>query len=437
MALLRSRLVWLLFGLVLLGAGLTGWYLWPRGPRPPVLKLEGIDPRVVEALKKAQAAVEARPRSAQAWGDLGELLVASDLYAEGLVCLRQAERLEPTEVRWPYLQGFALLLYDPDAAVAPLTRATQVDPRAITPRLRLAETLLDRDDLDGAEKLFRAILDRSPDNARARLGLGLILQRRDNWADSVPQLEKAAGSPFARKTANAALAVSHLRLGDTVTAERHRREADDAPRDPGWPDTYRDSIQALRVSLPARIDHADGLLAQEQFEPAIQLLQEVLAEQPTSDEARLKLAQAYIRAGDPGAAKKELHKLVTDYPDLPDGHFLLGMVLLQWTKGSEADAEGEFRKAIELRPGFAMAHYNLGRCLQQQGKLGPARQAYEDALRHRPQLIIGHLSLARLLRDQGDRPAAREHLQQVLRLQPDEPEAKKLLAEEDRRPDGK
>jgi tetratricopeptide (TPR) repeat protein len=434
----QGRLFWLVLAVVAILVALVGWFLWPtRPPVPPVLKLDGVDPRVVAALQKARSAVELSPRSARVWGELGELLFANDFYTESLDCLRQAERLEPGEIRWPYLQGLALLLSEPDAAVAPLTRAVRGDPRGLAPCLRLAETLLERDTPDEAERLFRSVLDQDPENPRALLGLGLIAQRRDRWAESQPLLLEAAKSPFARKAAHTALAVAALRLHDEAAAERHRQEAEDAPRDPAWPDPYLDNLPTNRMSLTARIDFADRLLAQQKYGQAIEILREILEDHPGADEGRLKLAQVYIRAGQYGLAEKELRRLTTEHPDLADGRFLLGMVLLQGRKGlagadqskNEGEAETEFRRAIELRPGFALAYYNLGRCLQQQGKAEPARRAYEDALRHRPQLVIGHVALARLLRDQGERDAARGHLLQALRVQPDDPEAKKLLGE--------
>ena len=410
----------------MIGLVLGGWHFRrTQPPQPPTLVLEGIDPDVAIALRRASGEVETHPRSAQAWGTLGELLFANDFYTESLVCLGQAEAIEPSEVSWPYLQGLVLLFRDPPAAVAPLTRAAQRNPKALVPSLRLAETLLAQDDLSGAEPLFRTVLDLEPSSQRALLGLGLLAQRQGRWADSVPLLEKAIPGPYAAKAAHTALAVAHLRLENLPAADRHRREAEGVPRDVAWPDPYFESIDRLRMGLSARVDRVDRLLAYRQFGPAFELLQEILTDHPESDEARLELAQTFIHVGKWNEAERELRRLIADHPAPAATRFLLGMVLLQ--KKNPREAETEFRRAIELQPSLAMAYFNLGRCLEQQDKKEEATKAYRDSLRYRPQLVEGHVALARLLREKGDHRSGRAHLQQAIRLQPTDPLIKQAM----------
>src|SRR5437660_2634930 len=77
----------LLLGATLLVAG-TAYFTWHRGTpsrqiasevaiiEPPTLELEGVDPAVVRAIETARAAVKQSPRSGQAWGQLGKVLLA-------------------------------------------------------------------------------------------------------------------------------------------------------------------------------------------------------------------------------------------------------------------------------------------------------------------------------------------------------------------------
>lgn len=424
----------LLLGALAAGAMLTlaaagWWFFWPASPPgPPALVLDGVDAAVAAELRRAQADVEASPQSPRRWGNLGSLLLANDFHDEALECLRRAEQLDPNDDTWPYLQGMALLFRGSSSAATSFTRAARLRPGEPAPRLRLAELLLARDDLDPAEEAFRQVLALKPGNPRALLGLGLIAQRRGRWADSLDPLEKAVASPFAAKAAHAALAAAHLRLKDAAAAERHRQAAEESATDTAWPDPYLEPIDALRMGLTARIDRVDGLLAQQAVGPALRLLEELLAEHPSSDEGRLRLAQALIRSGSNDRAEQELRRLTADHPRLPEGPFLLGVLLLQ--RGAYAEAEVELRRAVGLRPGFAMAHYNLGRCLEGQSRKDAARDSYRAAVGHRPQLVPAHVGLARVLREQGDRAAAREHLEQAIRLQSSDPPTKMLLEEE-------
>src|SRR5437868_5647204 len=121
----RAGRVLLLGALALVGSALltgAGGYLWYQStaPRPPALDLEGKDPAIVAAVQEARTAVLQASRSARAWGQLGMVLAAHQFTAEANACFAQAERLNPKEPRWPYYQGVALSLGDPEAAIPKL-----------------------------------------------------------------------------------------------------------------------------------------------------------------------------------------------------------------------------------------------------------------------------------------------------------------------------
>src|SRR5262249_24283005 len=66
-------------------------------------------------------------------------------------------------------------------------------------------------------------------------------------------------------------------------------------------------------------------------------------------------------------------------PDLAQAHYHLGVALRE--QGKWAEAEAPYRKAIELKPDYAEAHCNLGEILQRKGRfteaLAPRRRAHE------------------------------------------------------------
>src|SRR5262245_2511579 len=129
------------------GGGLGGWWLWQRqrAPEPPAVDLGGVDPAVTAAIETARAKVRQSPRSAAAWGLLGQVLVAHDFRADALTCFAEAERFDPRDPRWPHYQGLTLYLGDPNAALPKLRRAVELcgdNPAA--PRLVLAEALLNQ-----------------------------------------------------------------------------------------------------------------------------------------------------------------------------------------------------------------------------------------------------------------------------------------------------
>ena len=114
----RYLLLALLGGAVLLGA----WW-WHSRPAVPDLPLDGADPAVVAAVRRAQEEVRREPRSADAWGRLGMVLSANHLPEPAAGAFAQAAALAPQDERWPYLHGLALLPLDPTAALPFLRRA--------------------------------------------------------------------------------------------------------------------------------------------------------------------------------------------------------------------------------------------------------------------------------------------------------------------------
>ncbi len=124
---------------------------------------------------------------------------------EAKPCLAQAEELDPTDPRWPYLQGWGDLLNHPEEAAPCFERAVARcganTGRAETARLRLAQTLLDRGDGGAAAVHFRALLD-SPNAAPlAHLGLGSVALNTGDLDVAVMHLDIAKESPLSRKRA--------------------------------------------------------------------------------------------------------------------------------------------------------------------------------------------------------------------------------------------
>src|SRR5438034_11634100 len=138
-----------------------GWYLWDwyAAPAPPAVSFADADPVVADVLSAARQEVRRKPRSAAAWGRLGQLLRAHGYKPESNLCFAQAERLDPKDPRWPYLQGISLRSDDPEAAIGHLRRAVALGgsvPDALP--LGLAEVCLQQRILDEAEQHFRQVL---------------------------------------------------------------------------------------------------------------------------------------------------------------------------------------------------------------------------------------------------------------------------------------
>src|SRR5262249_37770221 len=243
-------------------------------------------------------------KSAPAWGKLGMVMFAHDYHREALVCLARAEELDAGEVRWPYYQGMILAGERPEEAVTALERAAARAGGDLTPHLRLAETLLNLDRLDEAERHFRDVLRVRADHPRALLGVGLLLWRRGDLKSALAPLERAAESPQAQRAARNSLAAVHQQLGHAGEAARLPAKRARLGKDQPWPDPLMAQVVDLQTGTRARLNQVNTLLNANQVREALALISQVLRDDPNSELVYLALARAYLQARDFASAEQ-------------------------------------------------------------------------------------------------------------------------------------
>jgi tetratricopeptide (TPR) repeat protein len=425
----RRRVWWAaLAGAAVLVVAATCWYLWNwyGAPEPPPVSFVDVDPAVVEAVEAARREVRWHPRSAAAWGRLGQLLLAHGFKPESKACFARAERLDPKDPRWPYLQGLNLRSDDPEAAALCLRRAVALCAKGPdAPELLLAEVCLQQGNLDDAERHFRHVLGRDADDARACLGLGRLALERGNPHDGLEHLRRSASSRLAPKASRALLAQAYHQLGDAAASDWERAAADDLPDDPPWPDPFLEETHALMVGKQARLARLQTLHRQGRDAEARALARQLEDDYP--DVYWLVEGRGQMTRGDFAAAERALSKAVELAPESVDARFDLGTVLFeQRNYPAAADC---FRKVIELEPGYGPAYQRLGRCLVIQGDRAEARRAFQAAVRYVPQHAEARRELGGLLAREGRVAEAVTQLRQALRLQPGDAKAKELLEE--------
>ncbi len=268
----RGGIFWLLLvlALFLTGGAAAGWWWWRRPavvtPTPPMPENIG-DPELRKAVEEARARVQEKPQSADAWSDLGLLLLGHQCYAEADICFAQASLLDSGNARWPYYRSMTAARLDPDQILPFLREAEQradslPEAHRTVLRLRLAETLLERGDMAEAESLFRAEWQSHPDNERAALGLGEVaLARGDDQTAArllSPLTQHREGPQYARKKATLQMAILCRRTGDQAAAERYDRILTTMAADVDWKDPFADSVhdyQAGEVTAKQQIVH--------------------------------------------------------------------------------------------------------------------------------------------------------------------------------------
>jgi tetratricopeptide (TPR) repeat protein len=142
---------------------------------------------------------------------------------------------------------------------------------------------------------------------------------------------------------------------------------------------------------------------------------------PADFDALLALALGQHRAGRLDEAAAAYQQMLLLWPDVPELHINLGVVLKN--QGKLDEAAEQYRQALALGPNLADAHNNLGNILRQQGKLDQAAARFEQAIALRPDYAEAHNNLGVIFWHQNKLDEAVARYQQALALKPNFAEA--------------
>jgi tetratricopeptide (TPR) repeat protein len=417
---------WVAFA-VLIIAALVAFQIWRvTAPPPTVVNTRGFDPVIAAAITDTRKAVLRSPRSADARGRMGMVLLAHQLRAESSLFFAQASAFAPRDPRWPYLLGVAQLVDNPMAAVTNLEHAAGLfSDRESAPRLKFADTLLSLGRVDEAEAQYRQVAQREPNSAAAALGLAKVANARERFSDAANFLSAAMQDPTTRRAAHRLLINVNQRLGRASEAEQLARTLADLPNDNPVPDSTLEAVEQFKTGEQVWLDQADEWIKTGRAAEAARLLEKAVATYPKSDRAMFFLGRARARLGDVAGAEKILTRAVEVAPSSVEAQMQLGALRLN--QGRARAAQPCFRAALQAKPNLPEAWFNLGLSLGTDViNRAECIAAFREAIRLKPNLIEAYLGLAVALRADGQNQAAADELQRALELQPPEPLRRRL-----------
>jgi tetratricopeptide (TPR) repeat protein len=385
--------------------------------------LSRVDPPVQEQMRERFAALalkreEARtPVSelAEAYGELGKLLLAAKLVDLAEPCFRNAQALAPRDSRWPYFLGH---VYKTDGAVQHATtafaRASELRPGDVPALIWLAEMHLVAGRPGDAAPLFGRAIDMEPRNLAARFGLGRTALAQQDYAAAASHLEGVLALEARAANVHYPLALAYRALGDKAKAEAHLRQRGDfeiLPADP--------LMEELRESLRSGISYeirgtrafnsGDWKTAATEFRLGLEL-------EPSNPALKHKLGTALHMLGDVHGARAEWEDIVRTSPDYVRAQYSLG-VLLE-SEGRHQEAIARYAAAVAREPDYAEAHVRLAELMRVAGRLEQAVAHYDRALALDPRASEAALGRALTLVRLGRYGDARDRLQDALRAGP-------------------
>jgi putative PEP-CTERM system TPR-repeat lipoprotein len=231
------------------------------------------------------------------------------------------------------LAGLALSSGDYASAAGAARRSVEAAPDLPESKVIEALAILGQGKLDEAEASFNAILEQHPDHLDAHLGLADVRLRRGDPAGAHAIIERMSNAAPGNVKLQLNLAGIERLLGRSAQAEtRLKRVLADNPANPdarvALADHYlaehlpQSALELLQGGSPAAAPETPIELAMARAEIALDRpadaaarLQTVLKQNPGSVPARLLLADAHARNGQPDLATQQADKAVEIAPN--------------------------------------------------------------------------------------------------------------------------
>ena len=279
-----------------------------------------------------------------------------------------------------------------------------------------ADAARDANRLEEAESLYKKALALRPDWSEGWWSLGTIEYDRSAYADAVYAFEKLTALVPKNGNAYVMFGLSEFELGRDVPALQHLEKGASLGLD--------QNINLRYVAL-----YHVGIVRQRlgRFQAAQETLEQLCLQGVQSDALASTLgmvllrmrskeppppgsqdAEVVTRVGHAGClagqkkfdeAKKELTAVVGEHPEYPNIHYALGIVLLEASDLSGANAE--FKEEIKNNPADIVSRLQIAAAMYKTDSAGGVPYA-EEAVRLAPQQPFGHYLLGMLLLDVDD-----------------------------------
>jgi tetratricopeptide (TPR) repeat protein len=157
-----------------------------------------------------------------------------------------------------------------------------------------------------------------------------------------------------------------------------------------------------------------ALLEQYKAKEAAESFTRALSIKPDLLIARINLSIALYYLPDANSAKGEAEKALTQDPNAPQPHYILGLIARAQNRFD--DAIGEFQKVLKIDPDDVGANINAGQIWAQQKKYPEATAAFRSAINSEPYNETALYNLGLLLTRTGHKEEGQSVLQKFQRL---------------------
>ncbi|NNM26829.1 MAG: tetratricopeptide repeat protein [Phycisphaerales bacterium] len=354
----------------------------------PAPDLSGMEAALVRRINELRGEVAANPGSAEAWGQLAIGLEVHGMIEDAIPCYREAGRLDPTDVRWPYFEGIANAVGNQDASLELFLRALELQDDYAPLHVQLAHLYLMRGDVDSAVKHYDRADELDPTLIRIPIGKAEVALARDDAETALQLLERAGAMNPVTDHILINLAETYRRLGRTEQA----------------------AAVLASVGTGQRLEPLpDPLRTQWQWDAGV------------TTHWRAKRSDAYLGRGQVDRAREEWNELIRLDPDSAIGHAQLGMVSVHANELPRAIPH--LQRALEIDPTQYEIQSTLGLAFVKTGETEKGLNLLESAAR-KLGTTKSAMSYASALRDLRRWDEAEAAFREAVAAHPDDPEAR-------------
>jgi tetratricopeptide (TPR) repeat protein len=300
---------------------------------------------------------------------------------------------------------------------------------------RQAAEYLKENRADLAVEEFKAIVALDPNNVDARGNLGAVLYFQGKYAEAIPELRAAVKlRPKLWKT-RALLGMAEKEAGDIGAARGDLEKA--------FPNLAEEKVRVQAglelIEIYSAADDLDKAAATvgvlRELEPtnetvlytayrvysnlANETLLSLSVVAPNSALMHQAIAHELAKRGNAAAAIENYRAALKINPQLPGLHFELAEMLSTVdTAEARAEAESEYKAALDVNPYDEQAECRLGDIAARRNDLNDAQQRFARAIELQPGDPEAKIGMAKVLMAMGQPEKAETLLEQALQLDP-------------------
>ncbi|HEV2721962.1 MAG TPA: tetratricopeptide repeat protein [Thermoanaerobaculia bacterium] len=433
-----------------------------------------------ESRQYLERAVEVDPTFGQAVLQLVDIYEAENDYPKAAAVLQPLIAEDPMNVELQRRQAYLYLRGgEPEKARAALKTLVDADPKDTRSLFYLAEAYNDLEQYAEADKIYRKLLEVTPDDPDVLASYGLSQSSQHKFDEAKKTFEALQKLPELpdnlQVLAKTQLAWLALQKNDYTTAidlakqvlifrdkpntqavntaleamKKQKKYADAVALLQPLADKYssdpfvnaryvefllragekdRAKVAAatqMKFGVRNTVGAAEAYVQNEQYDAAIGLLKDAVKTKPDEVDLQFELGSAYERAGNKPDAEKVFQGILEKHPDNTQTLNYLGYMWAESGVNLER-AQSMLQKAVAAEPRNGAYIDSLGWVYYQQGKLDLAEKYLMDAARLLPRDATVHQHLGDVVAKRGDVGRALEIYRAALKLEPEAKDEAKL-----------